>query len=341
MDVEQEEVSLSVSSISSADTAGLGSDIAGSSLGAAVTDHGIDEPSCVAMLNNLPEPSQAASCLSDISVEAAHSDSTHDVSGPSHLAVTSSHPFQPCISSEHQTTETFGASNLDSLHPPATDHTNMLSGPVPFETITPPILETLPQRSCISLKETIEEAVSEELPKDIFDTSSENECPIVASTQTSHVVEKCEETPTVNPVPVPILNAEQIAVTVTATPSLPTSHVEFQPVSSADVLHITTPAPNDHVEQKPPLTHFARVDSRPVHASSILENKYMRAVKDSEGVDKRLAEVSNCPNLSLVDKVVITDVTTAKGTITVKECTTDEGFFSNNVSPGETQIANG
>jgi hypothetical protein len=66
-----------------------------------------------------------------------------------------------------------------------------------------------------------------------------------------------------------------------------------------------------------------------------------RVSKDGDSVDKRLAEVSDCPNLSLVDKVVITDVTTAKGTVTVKECTTDEGFFSNNVSPEETQTANG
>ena len=41
-----------------------------------------------------------------------------------------------------------------------------------------------------------------------------------------------------------------------------------------------------------------------------------------------LAEVSDCPNLGLVDKVLITDVTTEKGTVTVKECTTDEGFFA-------------
>ena len=67
----------------------------------------------------------------------------------------------------------------------------------------------------------------------------------------------------------------------------------------------------------------------------VTENKFPKPIKEVEGIDKRLAEVSDCPNLSLVDKVLITDVTTEKGTITVKECTTDEGFFAINVPPGE------
>ena len=66
----------------------------------------------------------------------------------------------------------------------------------------------------------------------------------------------------------------------------------------------------------------------PVVLNVFNENKYLKSNKEVEGLDKKLAEVSDCPNLGLVDKVLITDVTTEKGTITVKECTTDEGFFA-------------
>lgn len=69
----------------------------------------------------------------------------------------------------------------------------------------------------------------------------------------------------------------------------------------------------------------------------IIENKFPKAVKEVDGIDKKLTEVSDCPSLNLVDKVLITDVTTDKGTITVKECTTDEGFFATNALPGESQ----
>lgn len=228
-----------------------------------------------------------------------------------------------------------------ATNPKPTDIPETLNEPVPsLEIVKPPSLETIPARSCISLKEPIEEAFSEELPNDIFDNSSESESVVSGPPQISLVEEKPETPPVPNPVPAPTLpipHEEQRAPPTTT----PTTHVEQQtsPIPTSHVEQRISPAPTQPVEHKPPLTSTSHGEHRLL--SSISENKYIKANKDIEGVDKRLAEVSDCPNLSLVDKVVITDVTTAKGTVTVKECTTDEGFFANNVSPGESQTANG
>ena len=282
--------------------------------------------------------------------------------GPSHVSAGPSHAFETAVNTEQQRqdtgkqqeTNTVNASNVAEVPtiPETTDIIETASEPVlSLETVKVTSLETIPERSCISLKEPIEEAVSEELPKDIFDNSSENESVVSGPPQTSHIEEKPEATPanpipspdpTSDPTPLPVPHVEQRAPPVIKPTTLSTPHVEQQPVPvpMLDVQH-TTPPPPQNVEHKSLPTPTPHVEHKPPPLSSISENKYMRIAKDVEGVDKRLAEVSDCPNLSLVDKVVITDVTTAKGTITVKECTTDEGFFANNVSPEEAQTANG
>ena len=228
--------------------------------------------------------------------------------------------------------------------PKPTDIPLTLSDPVlSLEIVKPPSLDTIPVRSCISLKAPIEEAFSEELPNEIFDNSSENESVVSGPPQILQVEEK-PETPPANPIPastsisIPaptsISNEEQRPNPATT----PTTLVEQQP-SPIATANIEQRIPAQPVEHKPPLATTSYGEHR--LPSSMSENKYIKTNKDVEGVDKRLAEVSDCPDLSLVDKVVITDVTTAKGTITVKECTTDEGFFANNVLPEEMQTTNG
>ena len=227
-----------------------------------------------------------------------------------------------------------------ATNPKPADIPLTLSEPVlSLEIVKPPSLDTIPVRSCISLKAPIEEAFSEELPNEIFDNSSENESVVSGPPQILQVEEK-PETPPSNPIPVPtsnvnpMSNEEQRPNPTTS----PTTHVEQQP-SPIPTANIEQRIPTQPVEHKPPLATTSHGEHR--LPSSMSENKYIKTNKDVEGVDKRLAEVSDCPDLSLVDKVVITDVTTAKGTITVKECTTDEGFFANNVSPEEMQTTNG
>ena len=278
----------------------------------------------------------------------------HVLLEPSHLPAEPSHLVDSSFQTDGNTdqeqkdtrkqpeTSTVGEPSVAEVatNPKPTEITETLSEPVPsLEIVKPPSLETIPARSCISLKEPIEEAFSEELPNEIFDNSSENESVVSGPPQVSLVEEK-PETPPANPVPAPtppVPHEEQRALSTTT----PTTHVEEQPspLPTSHVEQSISQPPTQPVEHKSPMTSNSHGEHR--LTSSTSENKYIKANKDVEGVDKRLAEVSDCPNLSLVDKVVITDVTTAKGTITVKECTTDEGFFANNVSPGESQTANG
>ena len=252
-------------------------------------------------------------------------------------------------SSKPQETDTVNSSNMPKI-PSVPETADVVNTPsesaLDLEVSS---LGTIPERSCISLKEPIEEAVSEELPKDIFDNSSENESVMSGPSQPSLIEEKSEivqanpiplPTPDLIPDPTSAPQVEQEAPPVIAPTTQSTSHVDHQPTPTLDTKP-PEPSSNQHVEHKPLPAPIPRTEHRPPPLPSISDNKYARITKDVEGVDKRLAEVSDCPNLSLVDKVVITDVTTAKGTITVKECTTDEGFFANNVAPEESQTANG
>ena len=302
------------------------------------TSYGVD-PSPMPSTSHVPEQSLVAggsSCAFETGeiVEQKQDDSTADV------------PEETDVETKHETTI---AADTQSEHP----H---------LESQEIPSFETIPERNCINLNEPLE-AVPEELPTDIFDNSSENESVIVAP----QIEERVEVVPS-NPSLLPT-SEQNSADLLASAPTLPPtehdsggsppdfpehvkhvpslltvpdeehepnpatiSHIEHKPPATISLVENKPPSvPVHHVDHKPLLAPMPPVESRPPPIS-VLENKYLRGNKDAEAVDKRLAEVSDCPNLSLVDKVVITDVTTAKGTITVKECTTDEGFFGNNVS---------
>lgn len=99
---------------------------------------------------------------------------------------------------------------------------------------------------------------------------------------------------------------------------------DFPPENTTEELDELNPADTINQSSFPVDTPPAPV----VIPNTIAENRFPKTAKEVQGIDKMLAEVSDCPNLGLVDKVLITDVTTEKGTVTVKECTTDEGFFA-------------
>ena len=126
--------------------------------------------------------------------------------------------------------------------------------------------------------------------------------------------EPATETPTTNPTK----SIEDIS-TVAESSDLPASEsiTELPEENPADTANPFTGS------------SFVEVPSAPVTIPNIVtESRLPKLAKEIEGGDRMLAEVSDCPNLGLVDKVLITDVTTEKGTVTVKECTTDEGFFA-------------
>ena len=289
--------------------------------------------------------------------------STADVAGPSTVASTSnlagpsdmagpSHESSEKIDQNPQETDkqqhadTVDAAEVTS-NPVTTDIGKTPSDFVPsLDAVKSlPTMGLIPKPS-INFKDSIEDTVLEELPKNIFESSSENESVVSGPPQTSDIEEKPEVSlpnlaPTLDPVPPSLPPTEQKLPPVTPTTTLSNQDVEQRPTPlPTPVVEPKAPSvPSQSVEQKPaPTSH---VEHKPPSLPSVSENKYTRISKDVEGVDKRLAEVSDCPNLSLVDKVVITDVTTAKGTITVKECTTDEGFFANNIPPGESKTTNG